>query len=96
MSIPTAKMPTQNPAYGSYPRQPWLFLLTSAWGMLIFWLAPHPPMIDLPEHAAQVALLRDLLLGQSPWGDLFRINLFTPYLLGYALALPLSFLMPSR
>lgn len=51
-------------------------------------------MIDLPQHAAQVALLRDLLLGQSPWGDLFRINLFTPYLLGYALALPLSFVMP--
>jgi len=51
-------------------------------------------MVDLPQHAGQVVLLRDILLGQSPWADLFRINLFTPYLMGYGLALPLSLIMP--
>ncbi|MET3106074.1 hypothetical protein AAKU67_000551 [Oxalobacteraceae bacterium GrIS 2.11] len=71
-----------------------LFAISVAWGSLIFWLAPHPPMIDLPQHAGQVALLRDIVLGQSPWADLFRINVFTPYLIGYGLALPLSFIMP--
>lgn len=71
-----------------------LFTLTVAWGVLIFWLAPHPPMFDLPQHAGQIILLRDILLGQSPWADLFRINLFTPYLMGYGLALPLSLIMP--
>jgi hypothetical protein len=71
-----------------------IFMLFVAWGALIFWLAPHPPMIDLPQHAGQVILLKDMLLGQSPWADLFRINLLTPYLIGYGLALPLSFIMP--
>lgn len=71
-----------------------LFLLSVAWGASIFWLAPHPPMIDLPQHAAQVSLLRDMLLGQSPWSDLFRINVFTPYVIGYGLALPLSLALP--
>lgn len=51
-------------------------------------------MVDFPQHAGQVALLHDLAAGTSPWSELFRINLFTPYLVGYGLALPLSFLMP--
>ncbi len=71
-----------------------LFMAAVAWGALIVWLAPHPPMIDLPQHAGQVALLRDMLLGVSRWSELFRINLATPYLIGYGLALPLSLLMP--
>ena len=65
----------------------WLFLLAALWGAGIFWLAPHPPMVDLPQHAAQVALLRDLLQGASPWADFFRVNWITPYLIGYGLAL---------
>lgn len=72
----------------------WLWRLTVLWGAAIFWLAPHPPMIDLPQHAGQIALMRDMLLDQSPWSDLFRINIFTPYLLGYGLTLPLSLVMP--
>lgn len=46
-------------------------------------------MIDVPQHAAQVALLNDLLRGKSAWSQLVWINLWTPYLLGYALLLPL-------
>lgn len=75
-------------------RSPWLFALTVAWGALLFWLAPHPPMLDLPQHAAQVTLLRDLLLDQSPWAAYFRINWLTPYIIGYGLALPLAMIMP--
>jgi len=71
-----------------------LFALTVAWGCLIFWFAPHPPMVDLPQHAGQIVLLRDMLLGQCSWSDFFRINLFTPYLIGYGLALPLSLILP--
>lgn len=52
-------------------------------------------MADFAQHAGQVALLHDLAAGTSPWSELFRINLFTPYLVGYGLALPLSFLMPA-
>lgn len=71
-----------------------LFVIVVVGAGSLLWLAPHPPMIDLPQHAAQVAVLHDLLLGQSPWQGLLRINLFTPYLIGYGLALALSFLMP--
>jgi hypothetical protein len=71
------------------------FAITVVCAASLFWLAPRPPMTDLPQHVAQVALWRDLLLGQSPWADLFRINLLTPYLVGYGLALALSFVVSA-
>ena len=58
------------------------------------WLAPHPPLADLAQHAAQVALWRDLLLGTSKWRELVEVNYFTPYWLGSGLALLLSFVVP--
>ena len=70
------------------------FLLTLAWGAAIVWLAPHPPMIDLPQHAGQLALLKQMLSGGSPWTPLFQINPVTPYLIGFGLTLPLTWLMP--
>ena len=70
------------------------FVVTVVYAGLLFWLAPHPPMADLPQHAGQVALLRELLFGQSSWEPLLRINYFTPYLIGYGLTVPLSFVMP--
>ena len=41
------------------------------------------PMVDLPQHASQVAILDDLLKNNSPWVDLVKINWDTPYLLAY-------------
>lgn len=58
-----------------------------------FWLAPRLPMIDLPQHAGQVALWRDLIRGVTPFTADVWINLFTPYLIGYGLALPFAFVM---
>ena len=71
-----------------------LFVVSAAFGGAIFWLAPYPPMIDLPQHAGQVALLRDLVLGRSPWTETMQVHLFTPYLIGYGLALPFSLVLP--
>jgi hypothetical protein len=71
-----------------------LFLLLITWGAMIFWIAPHPPMVDFPQHAAQISLLRDLIAGNSPWSAQLQINLLTPYLIGYGLASLLSFVMP--
>lgn len=51
-------------------------------------------MADLPQHAGQIALWRDLLTGSSKWQSIFYINLYTPYWLGNGLALLLSFIMP--
>ncbi|UXZ37488.1 GtrA family protein [Cupriavidus gilardii] len=69
-------------------------LLIVAAGATLPWLAPYPAMIDLPQHAGQVAVLRELLAGTSPWRQELRINPFTPYLLGYGAALALSWWMP--
>lgn len=60
----------------------------------IFWLSPHPPMLDIPQHAGQVALLLDLLSDNPHWQDIFYINYFTPYLLGYGLWALLALIMP--
>ena len=59
-----------------------------------FWFAPRLPMTDLPQHAGQVAVWHDLLLGTSAWQPLVYVNYFTPYLVGYGAALLLSFVMP--
>jgi hypothetical protein len=72
----------------------WAFVLTVAFGGALFWIAPRPPMGDLPQHAAQVVMLHDLLTGSSRWSDLVQINYLTPYLFGYALATLLTFAMP--
>ncbi len=71
-----------------------MFFTSLIWGAGIYWVAIHPPMIDLPQHASQVVLLRDMLAGESPWERLVYVNLWTPYLIGYGLALSLSTVMP--
>jgi hypothetical protein len=70
-----------------------LFWAVCAWAVAAMWLSPHLPQVDLPQHAGQVALLRDLVLGHSPWGDDVRLNPFTPYLIGYVPLLALSLVM---
>lgn len=70
------------------------YVFTLILAVVLIWVAPHPPLTDLPQHAAQVGLLKDILLGQSQWQALFDINLFTPYLASYALATILALFMP--
>jgi len=72
-----------------------VFVLTVLLAGAMFWAAPRLPMVDLPQHAAQVMALRDLLTHHSAWQAMLRTNLFTPYLVGYALTLPLTFIMPA-
>lgn len=70
------------------------FVATVLFAGATFWFAPRLPMADLPQHAGQVAVWHDLLLGTSPWQALVYVNYFTPYLVGYGAALLLSFVMP--
>lgn len=70
---------------------PWLVFVL---GIAVIWTPEWPPMADLPQHAGQAGLLKDLILGRSPWANEVWINLFTPYLIGYALAVPLAMVMP--
>src|SRR4051794_34239042 len=70
------------------------FRATVLFAAATFWFVHRPPMADLPQHAGQIALLRDLVFGQSKWQALVQVNWFTPYLAGYLPALLLSFVMP--
>jgi hypothetical protein len=87
-----ALLPHAGRRAGILPRV--LFIVTVLYGGALFWIAPRPPMVDLPQHAGQVMLLRDLLEHTSQWQNLVQINLLTPYLVGYGLALPFTYLMP--
>lgn len=63
----------------------WILLVTSVLAALPVWIPSYPPMADLPQHAAQVALLRDLQNQHFMYSALFHLNWFTPYLFGYLL-----------
>ncbi len=70
------------------------FALAAAAAVLPLWLGEFPPLVDLPQHAAQVSILRH-------WGDaacgypgLYAIHWNQPYWLGYALAWALAAILP--
>ena len=67
------------------PAEKYMFLLACLLCGMPVWLPDFPPMVDLPQHAAQVALLLNMGKPGFPFSDLFHFNLFTPYLLGYGL-----------
>jgi hypothetical protein len=71
-----------------------LFWFTAVGASLTFWIAYHPPMSDLAQHAAQVTIWHDILVGRSKWEGLLYINYFTPYFVGYLGALLLTFVVP--
>ena len=70
------------------------FWLTVLLAGATVWIVPRLPLADLPQHAGQIALWHDLLLGTSQWQSLVQVNYFTPYLVGCGLAVLLSFVMP--
>lgn len=61
--------------------------------LFIVFFPEYPPMTDLPQHAAQVGLAKQLLSGTSPFQELFDVQLFTPYILAYLLVFILSYVM---
>ena len=62
-----------------------LFLLVLLITSLFLFYPPYLPMVDLPQHAAQVVMLDDLWKQQSAWSDLVVLNWDTPYLAGYSI-----------
>src|SRR5690348_6105413 len=70
-----------------------LVAIVSALAAIPVWLPAFPPMTDMPQHAAQVAMLREISHNAFPYSDLFEINWFTPYLVGYLLVYALTGLL---
>jgi hypothetical protein len=62
----------------------------SALLLMAFFSVPYLPMVDMPQHAAQISIW--LHLHDPQWNEfqLFELNLRTPYLGAYALARGLS------
>lgn len=53
-------------------------------------ISEYPPMVDLPGHAAQIASVQGKMTGIWPFAPLFDLQWFTPYWLGYGVALLLA------
>jgi hypothetical protein len=68
-----------------FPTENNLFLLACLLCGLPVWLPHYPPMVDLPQHAAQVTLMLNMNNPDFPLSNQYQFNLFTPYLLGYLL-----------
>lgn len=68
-----------------WPSENNLFILACLLCSLPVWLPHFPPMVDLPQHAAQISLLLNIGNAEFPFSEEFQLNLFTPYLIGYAL-----------
>jgi len=58
------------------------------------WFGQYLPMVDLPQHAAQITALKEMWRGNPLFTDVFEINWFTPYLLGYMVLYLLSLVVP--
>lgn len=71
----------------------WLhFAPLAALAVLPLWAGEFPPLTDLPQHAAQVSILRDWNDPACGYPGLYEIRWLTPNGLAYALAWALSWL----
>jgi len=61
--------------------------------LLAFLAVPYLPMVDLPQHAAQLGIWQRLAAASPPETTLYELNLRTPYLGAYVLAHALGSLL---
>ena len=71
-----------------------LFLAALILSILPIWIVPYLPFVDLPQHAGQVAGLREYWAGNELFTSRFEVNWFTPYLFGYLLLYLASSVLP--
>lgn len=71
-----------------------MFLAVVVLALAPLWIARYLPSIDMPQHAAQIAALREIWQGNAAFTQLFEVNWFTPYLLGYLLLYLVSLVLP--
>jgi hypothetical protein len=71
------------------------FWIVTVLAAAVIWVPAYPPSIDLPQHAGQVRFLHDWWFSDFAWGRDLELNLFTPYLIGYALGALLALVMPA-
>jgi len=62
------------------------FIVCSALALVPLWIGRYLPMVDMPQHAAQVAIWRDWNQTALGYSTAYWADWFTPYLLAYGLA----------
>jgi hypothetical protein len=68
----------------------WMFWLCAAVALIPLWTVKYLPMIDLPQHAAQLSIWRHLHDPAYGFAGQFELFWSEPYLLGYLLAMALT------
>jgi hypothetical protein len=71
-----------------------LFGAAVALSIAPLWFGNMLPLVDMPQHAAQIAALHEMWTGNETFLRLFEINWFTPYLLGYLLLSAIALVVP--
>ncbi len=63
------------------------FLLACIFTAIPVWVATYPPLVDIPQHAAQISLITNYLSEDFQYRNLFNFNALSAYWGGYALTL---------
>ena len=71
-------------------RREWSYLVCALLVIVALWGHPYQAGVDLPQHANLFRLWADLTNGPLEYRILYRVDAFTPYLLVYAAAYPLT------
>jgi hypothetical protein len=73
---------------------PWAFVLCAGATIALLWSVRYLPMVDLPQHTAQLSYWIHYDDPAFGFAEQLRINWFSPYLLGYALARAAALVLP--
>ncbi len=71
-----------------------VFFAALCLAVLPLWVTTFPPIVDIAQHASQIASLREWLLGNPFYRQAFEVNWFTPYLGGQLLILAAHWFLP--
>ncbi len=71
-----------------------LFAAGLALSVVPLWIPEFLPLVDVPQHAAQVASLHELWSSNALFTDALMVNWFTPYIGGYLVAYAVSLIFP--
>ena len=63
----------------------WAFIACSIAALVPLWTVKYLPMVDLPQHLAQVAIWMHIKDPAWGFGEQYGLNFMSPYLLGYVL-----------
>ena len=83
--------PTTSTLTLNHPALFGLALIVSLAGL---WISPYPPLVDFPQHAAQIVALQEYWAGNPVYTETFELYWFAPYTATYLVYYVLALVMP--